>query len=263
MADTDSPSRNRLTRRGLLAGGAAALVGCATGVPPQAIAGLRQISLVTAFDPTLTLRFYGVAGLDNELATGSLDLGLGSVAADATRALLVPRFEVVSVEHRPQLLVERQRAHGLRSNLPDSALTEALLAMPPRPAGDAVLLLASSWGQVPTTAVGAGNTAWYGSGLTQYARGPSEEYNSAYARVAWRAVLLRAADFAVIGRQDAWAPGRFVSAPWRKLSFRWDYANGASLPPAQAAELTEAARAAVVESVPETLTRLGLLAART
>lgn len=245
-------------RRATLAGAAGLLAACATGVAPQTLAGLHRLSLVTAFDPLLTLRLYGFTVADNQLSTGSLDMGLGPAAASAVQAALAGRFEIVAVEHVPDLLAERQRASDIRANLADSVVAEALRPMVPKLSGDAVLLLTTGWGEVPTTAGGAGTARWYGAGLTQYPRSLNAEYNNAVARVAWRMMLFRLPDLQPLGRQDAWAPGDRVGAPWHALGFRWAYAE-TSLPLAQAAELTQACRAAVVQSVPETLGRLGLV----
>lgn len=252
-------------RRVALSVAAVGLTGCAaTSRPadPAAVASIRSIALVSAFNPKLRLNYQGFTVFTNASAEATEDFGLDDIAVIEAEHLLAGRFTLTKPAcNRAKIASMREAGQG--------SWPEALGTCISAGSVDAVLFMGSTevFGRplaagMPRQRLG-GTRVWGLTALQEAARRSS-------VIVVWAAVLLDGRTFtplAFAAPQPQTEPmagvmhltsGTVTTLPLTMLPFQWQGGAWATMPAEQRASVRDGARSALTRTVPEALAALGL-----
>lgn len=264
-------------RRGFVAGLAGlGLSGCAAPrtLPPEALAAVRRVALVTAFDPKLELTYTGITVFENQQEEVVVDWALDAHAMNVAKRLLAPHYTLLEPAIDRAAVIETQRPFGFRDRVGG---LEALLRQRMAPGtADAVVVIATTpvrANEYPRPGARAGEYIYpYGLLLTGRLGLGFSRLPSAFL-VAYGVTVLDGRSFKTLASvapvQQTKSPQRNLfgdvveaeTPPMQVLDFSWRGETWAAMPQAQRDALRTAAPRLIEQSLPGALGDLKLLPA--
>jgi hypothetical protein len=262
-------------RRGFLVGATGlSLAGCVapTALPPETLAGVRRVALVTAFDPKLELTYTGITVFENQQEDVVVDWALDAHAMAAARRLLAPHYALVDLDIDRAAVIETQRPFGFRNRV--GGLEKLMRERVPAGTADAVVVIATTpvrANEYPIPGARAGQEIYpYGLLLTgRLGRGFSR-LPSAFL-VAYGVSVLDGRSFKTLAShapvQTTASPRRNLfgdvveaeTPPMQVLDFSWRGEGWDAIPTQHREAMRAAAPRLIDESLPGALRHLKLL----
>jgi hypothetical protein len=261
-----------MRRRDLLTGaGALAVAGCAAPItaPPESLAGVRRVAIITAFDPELVLTFTGLTVFENDEKTVRVDWPLDAHAMTLARTLLAPRFTLVDVAVDPAAVIATQRPPPIRDR--KGALEKLLRERIPQGTADAVVVIATTVVNASDYPAYSRNRAWpYGLRVTGTRGMGFSRIPSAFL-VAYGVAVLDGKSFVTLAsaaptpqtpppQSGPLLPDSIRTPPLVMLDFSWRGEAWDSIPQQHREAMRLAAPRLIDESLPGTLKKVGLTA---